>query len=228
MGGVPTLGAARQLPGRKDMGGLLEGHIAVVTGGGSGIGAGDCAGLRQGGCAASSCSTPMPRRQPRPARRSRTPGGKAWSFKLDVTDRDTCRKVAERDRQQDRPGLDPGEQCRHQPPQRLHRRPRCRHQGLAGHHGRQSQRRVQRHARVPGPAARHQGPDRQYRLDPVVHACAHAQLSRLHHLQARRAGLHPRARRRARQGRRARQRHRPGLDRDAAQRAGARHQSRRW
>ena len=48
------------------------------------------------------------------------------------------------------------------------------------------------------PAARQQGPRRQHRLDPVVHARAHAELGRLHHLEARRARLHPRARRRAR------------------------------
>ena len=120
--------------------------------------------------------------------------------------------------------LDPGEQCRHQPPQRLHGRSGRRDQGLAGHHRDQSQRRVQRHARVPRAAARHQGAHRQHRLDPVLHACAHAELARLHHLEAWRARLHPRARRRARQGRRARQRDRPRPDRDAAQRGGARQQ----
>ena len=63
-----------------------------------------------------------------------------------------------------------------------------------------------------------QGPHRQYRLDPVLCACAHAEFAGLYRLQARRARLHQGARRRTRQGRRARQRDRPGLDRDAAQR----------
>ena len=49
--------------------------------------------------------------------------------------------------------------------------------------------------------------------------------ARLHHLEARRARLHPRARGRARQGRRARQRDRAGPDRDAAERDRARQQS---
>jgi 3-oxoacyl-[acyl-carrier protein] reductase len=37
-------------------------------------------------------------------------------------------------RSKGRPDLDPREQRRHQPPQRLHRRSRSRHQGLAGRH----------------------------------------------------------------------------------------------
>jgi len=36
----------------------------------------------------------------------------------------------------------------------------------------------QRDARVPRPAAGAQGPHRQHRVDPVVHACAHAELGR--------------------------------------------------
>ena len=94
--------------------------------------------------------------------------------------------------------------------------------------GDQPQRRVQRDAGVPAAAARQQGAHRQHRLDPVLRACAHAELGRLHHLEARRARLHQGARRRARQGRRARQRHRPGPDRDAAQREGARRTIRSW
>ena len=171
------------------------------------------------GRAASPCSTSTARRRARRRSRSPTPAARRrpsrstsptatpaapWPPKV-------AAKVGQR--------LDPGQQCRHQPAQRLHGRSRRRAQGLAGHHGDQPQRRVQRDARLPRAAARQQGAHRQYRLDPVLHACAHAELARLHHLEARRARLHPRARRRARQGRRARQRHRPGLHRDAAQRS---------
>ena len=66
------------------------------------------------------------------------------------------------------------------------------------------------------PLTRLEGPHRQYRLDPVLRACAHAEFAGLHHLQARRARLHQGARRRARQARRAGQRDRPRPDRDAA------------
>jgi hypothetical protein len=50
-----------------------------------------------------------------------------------------------------------------------------------------------RHTRLPRDAARHQGPDHQYRVGPVVRAYAHAELGRLYHGQARRARRHPRA-----------------------------------
>ena len=70
-----------------------------------------------------------------------------------------------------------------------------------------------------------QGTHRQYRLDPVVRASAHAEFAGLHRLQARRARLHQGARRRTRQGRRARQCDRPRLHRNPAEREGARQQS---
>ena len=53
-------------------------------------------------------------------------------------------------------------------------------------------------------------------------SCAHAELPGLHHLQARRARIYAGARGGARQRRRARQCHRPGLHRNAAQREDAR------
>ena len=76
------------------MGGLLEGHIAVVTGGGSGIGEGIALGYAKEGArvvvldanaeaAAATCKAISDAK------------GKAWSYKLDVTDRDACRKVAD-------------------------------------------------------------------------------------------------------------------------------------
>ena len=207
------------------MTGLLEERIAVVTGSGSGIGRAIALGYaREGahvvvldanGDAAAETVKAIT-----------GAGGKADEL---LAGRDRARQVprgCRADRRDDRPGLDPGQQCRYQPPQRFHRRPRSGDQGLAGHHGGQPQRRVQRDARLSGTAARDQGPDRQHRLDPVFHSRAHPQLARLHHLEARRARLHPRAGGGARQGRGAGQRHRPRPDRDAAQREGARQQSR--
>jgi NAD(P)-dependent dehydrogenase (short-subunit alcohol dehydrogenase family) len=75
------------------MPGLLEGHIAVVTGGGSGIGRAIALGYARegaqvvvldanGAAAAQTVKTITPA------------GGKAVSFVLDVTERDKCREVA--------------------------------------------------------------------------------------------------------------------------------------
>ena len=75
------------------MSGLLEGHIAVITGGGSGIGRAISLGYAKEGArvvvldanAETAAET----------EKSITgDGGKGWSFKLDVTDRDACRRVA--------------------------------------------------------------------------------------------------------------------------------------
>jgi NAD(P)-dependent dehydrogenase (short-subunit alcohol dehydrogenase family) len=75
------------------MGGLLEGHIAVVTGGGSGIGEAIALGYAKEGArvvvldanaeaAAATCKSISDGK------------GTAWSYKLDVTDRDACRRTA--------------------------------------------------------------------------------------------------------------------------------------
>ena len=203
---------------------LLKDHIAVVTGAGSGIGRAIAPGYAREGARVVLLDV-NEQAAAEAAKEIRDAGGKAESFRLDVTKREDCIAIAKEIAAKVGQVSILVQQCRHQPPQRLHRRSRCRAEGLAGHHGDQPQRRVQRHPRFPRAAARHQGPHRQYRLDPVLRACAHAELAGLYHLQARRARLHQGARRRARQARRARQRHRPRPDRDAAQRAGARQQS---
>ena len=176
----------------------------------------------------SCCSTSTSKAAAEAAQEIRDAGGQADEFRARCRQARRLHRGGEEGRRTGRAGLDPGQQCRHQPPQRHHRRRRRRDQGLAGHHRDQPQRRVQRDACVPRAAAREQGPHRQHRLDPVLRACADAELAGLHRLQARRARLHPRARRRTRQGRRARQRDRPRPDRDAAQRARCAPPIRNW
>jgi 3-oxoacyl-[acyl-carrier protein] reductase len=74
---------------------LLEGQLAVVTGGGSGIGRAISLGYAKEGARVVVLDV-----NEETAVQTETlingTGGKAWSFKLDVTDQDACRRVAAR------------------------------------------------------------------------------------------------------------------------------------
>ena len=75
------------------MSGLLEGRIAVITGGGSGIGEAISRGYAKEGArvvvldASGEAAT-------KTEKAITEAGGKAWSFTLDVTERDSCQRVA--------------------------------------------------------------------------------------------------------------------------------------
>ena len=86
---------------------------------------------------------------------------------------------------------------------------------LGRHHRHQRQRRLQLHLCLSGAAEVDQRPDHFHRLHPEL--CAHAELCRLHHIQARREGLYRSAGQRARSAWCARQRHRPRPDPHAYQ-----------
>jgi NAD(P)-dependent dehydrogenase (short-subunit alcohol dehydrogenase family) len=75
------------------MGGLLEGHLAVVTGGGSGIGRAISSGYaEQGARVIILDANQEAAAQTEKAINDKT--GRSWSFKLDVRDYGACRRVA--------------------------------------------------------------------------------------------------------------------------------------
>src|SRR5262249_26560802 len=80
--------------GLKSMSRLLEGHIAAVTGAGSGIGR---ATARGSATAGPQVVTPAINADTaaQTSNAIREAGGTAWSFRLDVTERDACRQAAD-------------------------------------------------------------------------------------------------------------------------------------
>lgn len=77
------------------MGGLLDGHLAAVTGGGSGIGAAVARGLAEHGAEVVILDVNGAAGEAT-AQAIAAGGGKATSYELDVTDRAACNAVAER------------------------------------------------------------------------------------------------------------------------------------
>ena len=75
------------------MAGLLQGHIAVVTGAGSGIGRAIAAGFAREGASLAVLDINGETAE-KAASEIRNAGGKAQAFTLDVTDRSACRAVA--------------------------------------------------------------------------------------------------------------------------------------
>lgn len=75
------------------MSGLLEGHIAAVTGGGSGIGQGICQAYAREGARVVILDANIEAANETLALISAA-GGKASAMKLDVTDREACKKAA--------------------------------------------------------------------------------------------------------------------------------------
>ena len=194
---------------------LLQNHIAVITGAGSGIGRAIALGYAREGARVVLLDRDE-KAAAEAAKEIRDAGGKADSFALDVANRENCvaiaKQIADKVGQVSILVNNAGIVRRNG----MLGAADDRDQGLGRHHRDQPHRRLQRDACVSRAAARQQGTHHQYRLDPVLRACAHAEFAGLYCLQARRARLHQGARRRTRQGRRPRQRDRPRLHRDAA------------
>jgi NAD(P)-dependent dehydrogenase (short-subunit alcohol dehydrogenase family) len=77
----------------KGMTGLLDQHIAVVTGGGSGIGRAIALGYAREGAQVAVLDADADTAAAT-AKAITATGGKAWSLRLDVTEREKCREVA--------------------------------------------------------------------------------------------------------------------------------------
>jgi len=203
---------------------LLEKHIAVVTGAGSGIGRAIAAGYAREGARVVVLDV-NGTAAVQTAKEIREAGGNAESFALDVAKRDDCTAMAKQIA--DKVG----------PVSIL-----VNNAGIARRNGMLGAAEAVindwediiainltgvfnvTHAFL-GPLRANKGRIVNIASIQSFIAPAHAELAGLHRLETRRARLHEGACRRTRQGRRARQRHRPGLHRDTAEREGACHQS---
>ena len=203
---------------------LLQNHIAVITGAGSGIGRAIANGYAREGARVVLLDRDE-KAAAEAAKEIRDAGGRAESFALDVARREDC--VAMAKQIADKIG---------QVSILVNNAGIVRRNGMLG----ASEAVIAdwediiainltgvfnvTHAFL-GPLARRQGAHRQYRLDPVVRASAHAEFAGLYRLETRRARFHQGARRRTRQGGRAGQCDRTWFHRNAPEREGARQQS---
>ena len=140
--------------------GLLDGHIAVVTGGGSGIGRGTAHVLAEAGARVAVVDIDGAK-----ARAVADEiGAAAKGYEVDVTDADACQALAGRVHIQIGPAsilFNNAGIVRRAGAVLEHRAA-----GLGRHHGGQCARPVLHDPRLPGAAEGDEGPDRQHRLDP--------------------------------------------------------------
>ena len=101
---------------------LLQNHIAVVTGAASGIGRAIAIGYAREGARVVLLDL-NEKAAEEAAQEIRDAGGKADKLRARRRQARGLHRGRKAGRRQGRAGLDPGQQRRHQPPQRLHRRP---------------------------------------------------------------------------------------------------------
>jgi NAD(P)-dependent dehydrogenase (short-subunit alcohol dehydrogenase family) len=175
------------------MPGLLQNHIAAVTGARSGIGRAISRGFAREGASVAALDVDGDTAAQTVAL-IRAAGGTAEAFNLDITDRAACDGIATEVSRLMGPvsvlvnnaGINRRTPFTGDPANVIKDWSDIMAVNLDG---------MFNVTHAPRDTARDQGPDRQHRVGSVIRAHAHTQLSRLHHGQARRAWLHPRARR---------------------------------